>query len=182
MAILTGGFSHAKIIGVTVGASAVSLRTGVDILTLDKIEQTQVQYAEGSLTFTQLDDSAALYTFLDKYQSAGGQEPVRVKLENGDEVVVGSSDQEYVVGVSLGPKDGTTRKVTAVYGIITGSGNTTQQNGEIGKPTFQITGAGAPFDVTVDVGGFGGPTGISGTGKTVTIKKGKKSVVSYVTV
>jgi hypothetical protein len=180
MAILTGGYSYAKIAGVAVPtvAGALALRSGADQVVFDKIEQSQIQYAEGNATLTQLDDSEALYTFLDKYQSAGGQEPVRVRLENGDEIVAGTSDQEYAVGIFLGPKDGTKRKVAVIYGIITGSGNYTQQNNEIAKPTFQITGAGVPYDVTITVSGCGDITGT----KTVQIKKGKKSVVSYVTI
>jgi hypothetical protein len=187
MAILTGGYSYARIVGVPVptAAGAITPRaantvtsSNADVVIFDKIEQTQIQYAEGNATLTQLDDSEALYTFLDKYQSAGGQEPTRVRLENGDEIVAGASDQEYVVGIFLGPKDGTKRKVAVIYGIVTGSGNYNQQNNEIAKPTFQVTGAGVPFDIIVNVGGLGD---IAGT-KNVTIKKGKKSAIAYITI
>lgn len=150
MAFLTGGANHVEIFEVVDTGSGYQIQTGAgQKITLNEIEQSQIQYSEGKVTFTQLTDSKELYDFIKAYQSeAADVTPAEVRLEDGTLVRASlGSNAKYIVAVIYGAVQGSDRKVTIVYGQLTGSGNFTQQFNEFSKPSLEITGYKAEYDL-----------------------------------
>lgn len=145
------------------------------------IEQTATTRAEDGVytsDFTQLQDDAAFYTFLETYApdpSEGGV--TQVVLEDGSKKggSVGSSPE--LLMIKAGASDGTNRKgFAAVVKLATASGSYTEVNGTYNKPTFQAVSQKALATIQIE-GKL--PTSLYLATPTVAIGLGKKGKVFF---
>lgn len=147
---IIGGAGRTDFYGVTETAGAYTVAAS-PTFSLTEIKESKFDRQEdGTLkaSFTQMEDSEALETFLETYAippaDSTGQ-LAETYLENGDKRGGGSATGKMVLAVSYGAtNDETTkkRKVTFAYGSISStSGSWNQKYNESTDPSFEFVGA-----------------------------------------
>lgn len=124
--------------------------------------------------FTQLEDSAAFYTFLETYAPEPSEGAItEVTLEDGTKVGGSTGGSPEILIIKAGSLDSANNRkgFTAVVKLSTTSGSYTETNGEFSKPTLQVVSQKALTNISVE---SKLPTNLYATTPAVTIATGKR--------
>lgn len=148
-------------------------------------EETKVDFQEGAkvnISFTQYQDDADFYTFLDTVapvtsSTSGFPEVI---YENGNALNPASASGDYVLAILYGGEaNGKVKVVSALGTIASTSGSFSQKNNTHTKPTLEFIGVTAPAELSITKGLYDTAI-VTAPGSNVTMAEGTGYVRRFI--